>query len=74
VTTDENGLFSLKNVLPGPITGVLDLSSLPGYGLAPNLYVKEKNSQSRLIRLAPGGLGVMNFGVTPAFGEEEFKP
>jgi uncharacterized repeat protein (TIGR01451 family) len=65
VTTDPNGLFSAPNVHPGYHTGVLDLSSLPGYNLAPNLYVKERNSQSRLVRLEPGGMVRMNFGVTP---------
>lgn len=68
ITTDPQGLFSIANVLPGSHTGVLDLSSLPGYTLAPNLYFIERNSQSRLVRLAPGGLVRMNFGVTPAFG------
>jgi uncharacterized repeat protein (TIGR01451 family) len=68
ITTDANGLFSVVNVLPGAHTGVLDLSSLPGYTLAPNLYFIERNSQSRLVRMAPGGLVRMNFGVTPAFG------
>jgi uncharacterized repeat protein (TIGR01451 family) len=67
ITTDANGLFSVVNVLPGHHTGVLDLTSLPGYTLAPNLYVRERNSQSRLINLAPGGMVRMNFAVTPAF-------
>jgi uncharacterized repeat protein (TIGR01451 family) len=67
ITTDPNGLFSVTNVLPGHHTGVLDLTSLPGYTLAPNLYVRERNSQSRLVNLAPGGMVRMNFAVTPAF-------
>jgi uncharacterized repeat protein (TIGR01451 family) len=71
IVTDENGLFSVANVLPGYRTGVIDLSSLPGYTLAPNLYFKERNSQSRLVRLSPGGMARMNFAVTPAFREEE---
>lgn len=61
VTTDANGLFSVANVLPGTHTGVLDLSSLNSYTLAPNLYFKERNSQSRLVRLEPGGTVRMNF-------------
>jgi uncharacterized repeat protein (TIGR01451 family) len=69
ITTDPNGLFSLSNVLPGNRTGVLDLTSIPGYTLAPNLYFRERNSQSRLVRLAPGALVRMNFAVTPAFRE-----
>ncbi|NWF57919.1 MAG: DUF11 domain-containing protein [Fischerella sp.] len=73
VTTDINGLFSVANVLPGNHTGVLDLSSLPGYTLAPNRKFKERNSQSRLVRLEPGGLARMNFAVTPTFQEEVKK-
>jgi uncharacterized repeat protein (TIGR01451 family) len=67
ITTDPNGLFSVANVTSGAHTGVLDLSSLPGYTLAPNLYFIELNSQSRLINLEPGGLVRMNFGVTPTY-------
>lgn len=65
ITTDENGLFSVANVLPGYRSGVLDLHSVPGYTLAPNRQFKERNSQSRLVRLAPSGLVRMNFAVTP---------
>jgi hypothetical protein len=68
--TDPNGLFSLVNVLPGAHTGVLDLSSLPGYTLAPNRKFRERNSQSRLVRIAPGSMVRMNFAVTPTFQEE----
>ncbi len=70
ITTDPNGLYSVVNVLPGSHTGVLDLSSLPGYTLAPNTKFKERNSQSRLVRLEPGGTVRMNFAVTPTFKEE----
>jgi uncharacterized repeat protein (TIGR01451 family) len=73
VTTDINGLFSVANVLPGNHTGVLDLNSLPGYTLAPNRKFKERNSQSRLVRLEPGGMARMNFAVTPTFPEEAKK-
>jgi uncharacterized repeat protein (TIGR01451 family) len=66
ITTDANGLFSVKNVIPGYRTGVLDFSSIPGYTLAPNRVFKERNSQSRLVHLAPGSLVRMNFAVTPA--------
>lgn len=69
ITTDANGVFSMANVIAGNRTGTLDLSSLPGYALAPNLYFIERNSQSRLVRLEPGGLARMNFAVTPAYGE-----
>jgi uncharacterized repeat protein (TIGR01451 family) len=69
ITTDANGLFSVRGVTSGYRTGVLDLSSLPGYTLAPNLYFNERNSQSRLVKLAPSGLVRMNFGVTPTSRE-----
>lgn len=69
ILADPDGLFSMANVLSGNRVGVLDLSSLPGYTLAPNLYRLENNSQSRLVRLEPGGLARMNFAVTPTYGE-----
>jgi uncharacterized repeat protein (TIGR01451 family) len=69
VVTDANGLFSLPYVLPGFRTGTLDLTSLPGYTLAPNRYRIEGNSQSRLVKLAPGAMARMNFAVTPTFKE-----
>ena len=69
IITDPDGLFSLINVLSGNRVGTLDLSSLPGYTLAPNLYWLADNSVSRLVRLEPGGLARMNFAVTPTFGE-----
>ncbi|HSM83341.1 MAG TPA: hypothetical protein VLS96_16770 [Nodosilinea sp.] len=71
ILTDPDGLFSLANVLPGYRVGTLDLYSLPGYTLAPNLYRIEENSASRFARLSPGGLARMNFAVTPTFGEEQ---
>ncbi|MBE9046445.1 DUF11 domain-containing protein [Pleurocapsales cyanobacterium LEGE 10410] len=69
VITDADGMFSVTNVLPGHHTGVLDLTSIPEYRLAPNLRFSEKNSKSRLVNLAPGGMVRMNFGVTPTAGE-----
>ncbi len=69
IIADPDGLFSMANVVSGNRVGVLDLSSLPGYTLAPNLYRIENNSQSRLVRLEPGGLARMNFAVTPTYGE-----
>lgn len=71
ITTDANGLYSLANVIAGNRTATLDFSSLPGYSLAPNSYFIEKNSQSRLVRLAPGGMVRMNFAVTPVYGEQK---
>jgi uncharacterized repeat protein (TIGR01451 family) len=73
ITTDAEGLFSVKCVLPGYRTGALDLTALPGYTLAPNLKFIERNSPSRLVKLAPGGLVQMNFAVMPANPEEEPK-
>ncbi|MBW4693320.1 MAG: DUF11 domain-containing protein [Lyngbya sp. HA4199-MV5] len=73
ITTDVNGLYSVANVLPGYRTGVLDLSSIPGYTLAPNLYFSERNSQSRLVHLEPSGMVRMNFAITPSF-RERAKP
>lgn len=64
VTTDVAGLFSIKNVRPGLRTGILDLSSLQGYTLAPNHYFIEGNSPSRLVNLPPRGTVRMNFAVT----------
>jgi uncharacterized repeat protein (TIGR01451 family) len=69
ITTDVNGLFSVQAVAAGYRTGVLDLNSLPGYTLAPNVRFNERNSQSRLVKIAPGGLVRMNFGVTPTARE-----
>lgn len=69
ITTDNNGLFSLLYVLPGQRVGTLDLESLPGYTIAPNLYRKEGNSPSRLVQMAPGVTRRMNFAVTPSFAE-----
>jgi uncharacterized repeat protein (TIGR01451 family) len=69
ITTDANGLFSVQAAVAGYRTGTLDLGSLPGYNLAPNLFFNERNSRSRLIKLAPGGIVRMNFGVTPTARE-----
>jgi uncharacterized repeat protein (TIGR01451 family) len=69
VTTDANGLFSVQGAVAGYRTGALDLTSLPGYSLAPNIQFKERNSPSRLVKLAPGGIVRMNFGVTPTARE-----
>ena len=65
IITDENGLFSVTNVLPGHHTGVLDLASIPGYHPIKNPNRREFNTGSRLVRLAPGGMARLNFPVTP---------
>ncbi|MEM9925147.1 MAG: hypothetical protein AAF915_15580 [Cyanobacteria bacterium P01_D01_bin.50] len=69
IVTDANGLYSLANVISGHRSAALDLTSLPGYSLAPNKYFIETNSPSRLVRLAPGSMVRVNFAVTPAFSE-----
>jgi uncharacterized repeat protein (TIGR01451 family) len=69
ITTDANGLFSVQSIATGYRTGVLDLGSLPGYTLAPNIRFIERNSLSRLVKIAPGGIVRMNFGVTPTARE-----
>jgi uncharacterized repeat protein (TIGR01451 family) len=71
IVTDANGLYSLASVESGYRSATLDLSSLPGYALAPNKHIIEKNSPSRLVKLAPGSMVRINFGVTPAFGESK---
>lgn len=71
IITDSNGLYSLGNVIAGNRTATLDLTSLPGYALAPNKNFIEKNSHSRLVKLAPGSMVRINFGVKPAFGEQQ---
>lgn len=65
VTSDLNGLFSVKCALPGYHTGVLDPMSVPGYQIAPNHRFIEGNSASRWVRLAPGSMARMNFAVIP---------
>lgn len=65
IMTDEDGLYTVANVLPGYHTGTLDLESVDGYGLAPNRYFLAENGQSRLVQLEPGGMVRMNFAVTP---------
>lgn len=73
ITTDDKGLFSVANVISGYRTGVLDLSSIPGYTIAKNRRFIERNSQSRLVHLEPGGLARMNFAVTPTTQEAKSK-
>ncbi len=65
IQTDDRGLFSVRCVKPGTRMLVLDLSSIPGYQIAPNPYILERNSPSRLVRMSPGSLGRVNFAVIP---------
>ena len=74
IITDPDGLFSVTNVLPGMHTGILDLTTIPEYRLAPNVRFIESNSSSRLVRLEPGGMVRMNFGVTPTAGKKTQSP
>jgi len=74
IITDPDGLFSVANVLPGMHTGILDLTTIPDYRLAPNVRFIERNSSSRLVQLEPGGLVRMNFGVTPTAAGKDAEP
>ncbi len=65
VVTDEYGRFTIPSVHPGYRSAALDLSSIPGYQIAANLKLAERNSVSRMVRVAPGSLARMNFAVTP---------
>ena len=65
ITTDSNGLYSLKNVCPGYHTSILDLTSILGYQIAPNPNRREKRSPSRLFQMSPGAMVRINFAVTP---------
>ena len=65
IVADAEGLFSLATVTAGYHTAALDMQSVPGYTLARNHRFKERNSQSRLVHLQPGGMVRLNFGVVP---------
>ena len=65
IVADANGLFNVPTVNAGWHTATLDLRGMPDYALARNHRFLERNSQSRLVRLEPGGLARFNFAVTP---------
>ncbi|NJM56201.1 MAG: DUF11 domain-containing protein [Synechococcales cyanobacterium RU_4_20] len=65
ITTDEEGLFSLANVLPGNRVGTIDLSSVPGYEISPDPNFLDRKSLSRRAQVAPGSTRLMNFGLKP---------
>ncbi len=65
VVTDEYGRFTIPSVDPGYRSAALDLTSIPGYQIAANERISDRNSISRTIRVAPGSLARMNFAVTP---------
>ncbi|MEM7713370.1 MAG: hypothetical protein AAF349_07290, partial [Cyanobacteria bacterium P01_A01_bin.68] len=63
-------LWFIKATLLQTVASLLVMlipASILCYIQAPNLYKIKKNSQSRLVRLAPGSMARMNFAVTPAF-------
>jgi uncharacterized repeat protein (TIGR01451 family) len=67
VTTDKNGLYHYPGCAhPGWRTAALDLKSVKGYTLAPNIYIAAKNGQSQWAHLEPSGLVKINFAVVPA--------
>jgi uncharacterized repeat protein (TIGR01451 family) len=67
VTTDKNGLYHYPGCAhPGWRTAALDLQSVKGYTLAPNIYIAAKNGQSQWAHLEPSGLVKINFAVVPS--------
>ena len=64
IVADANGLFSVPTVTAGYHAAALDMQSVPGYTLARSRF-RERQSQSRLVHLSPGGLVRLNFGVVP---------
>lgn len=65
IVADPNGLFSSPTVTAGYHTATLDMQSVPGFTLARNHRFRERNSQSRLVHLQPGGMVRLNFGIVP---------
>jgi hypothetical protein len=65
VVTDAYGRFTIPSVYPGYRSAALDLRSIPGYQIAANSRMSERNSMSRMVRVSPGSLARMNFAVTP---------
>ena len=69
VTTDKNGLYHYPGCAhPGWRTAALDLQSVKGYTLAPDIYIAAKNGQSQWAHLEPSGMVKINFAVVPAKG------
>lgn len=67
VTTDKAGLYHYPGCAhPGWRSAILDLTSIPGYTMAPNIYRIDKNGRSQAAHLAPSGLIKLNFAVVPA--------
>lgn len=71
VKTDSKGLYHYPGCAhPGWRTAVLDLKSVPGFTLAPNIYVLSKNGQSQSAHLEPSGMVRINFAIVPAATEK----
>jgi uncharacterized repeat protein (TIGR01451 family) len=69
ITTDKNGLYHYPGCAhPGWRTAALDLQSVKGFTLAPNIYIASKNGQSQSAHLEAGGLVKIDFAVVPAKG------
>jgi hypothetical protein len=69
VKTDKNGLYHYPGCAhPGWRTAALDLTSVPGMTLAPNIYIAARNGQSQWAHLEPSGLVKINFAVVPTKG------
>ena len=67
ITTDKNGLYHYPGCAhPGWRTAALDLQSVKGYTLSPDIYISAKNGQSQWGHLEPSGLIKINFVVVPA--------
>lgn len=67
VKTDAKGLYHYPGCAhPGWRSAVLDLTSVPGFTLAPNLYIADHNGQSQSAHLEPSGLVKINFAVVHA--------
>ena len=73
VITDEYGRFTIASVYPGYRSAAIDLNSIPGYQIAENPKIHERNSISRMVRVTPGSLARMNFAVTPVPRRERVK-
>ena len=73
VVTDEYGRFTIASVYPGYRSAAIDLNSIPGYQIAENPNIQERNSISRMVRVSPGSLARMNFAVTPILQQQRVR-
>ena len=63
IETDGDGMFHVACTHAGWRTGTLDLSSIPGYVIAPNLIRLDKTTATVTVELEAGGMVRMNFAV-----------